>query len=274
MASQNPPVTIDDVVALLRNDRLRGYKIDVETDQMIETDENAEKQRRVELITAMGQMMNQASPVIMSPIGAALAPMIEQTMLFALRGFRVGRDVEETVESAFGALVEQLSQPQQPKEDPAAQAELQKALIEQKRVQIEEAKAAQEMRLAQERHDADLQSKARHDARSDAETELKIRTQRDEMSARLAEQKLRAHVGEDGEMTEAVTNDDFFKDQILGLVQQANASAQQAHAAVQQGHASNQLVADAIARLAAPKRLIRDETGRAIGVEHVPSRPQ
>jgi len=267
MATQNPPVTIDDVVALLRNDRLRGYKIDVETDQMIDADENAEKQRRVELITAMGQMMNQASPVIMSPMGAALAPMIEQTMLFALRGFRVGRDVEETVESAFGALVQQLSQPQQPKEDPAAQAEMQKALIEQKRVQIEEAKTAQEMRLAQEKHDAELQRMARHDARSDAETELKIRTQRDEMSARLAEQSLRAHIGEDGEMLAALPNDDFNSmrmDQILALVQQAHADAQMVR----------QSLSEIATAQSAPKRVIRDETGRVTGVEPVPPSPQ
>ncbi|MDN5006423.1 hypothetical protein ACFQZO_37050, partial [Bradyrhizobium sp. GCM10027634] len=38
-----PPVTIDAVMQLLRNERMRGFKIDVETDSLVEADQNQEK---------------------------------------------------------------------------------------------------------------------------------------------------------------------------------------------------------------------------------------
>ncbi|MGO7202366.1 hypothetical protein ACCT30_13715, partial [Rhizobium ruizarguesonis] len=42
--------TIDEVVQLLRNDSIRGFQIDIETDSTIEPDEDAEKQRRMEFV--------------------------------------------------------------------------------------------------------------------------------------------------------------------------------------------------------------------------------
>lgn len=272
--AQKPTVTIDDVAELLRDDRLRSYRIDIETDQMIEADENAEKQRRIELTTAMGQMVSQAAPILTSPMGATLAPMIEQTVLFAVRGFKVGRNMEEVIESAFSALVEQISKPQQPQEDPAAkakaEAEMQKALVEQKRVQIEEAEAAARMRLNDEKHRFEIERAAREAERADAEVMLKAkqhelseRTQRDDIDARRAEQNLRVRQTENGGQ-EIVSAMDYRDDEMrLVMAQMAQAMGQISAGMAQMAQAQN-----------TPKQVIRDENGRVIGVEPVqPSMP-
>src|SRR5262249_5794276 len=98
MAAQSPSGQSfgDDVMELLRNDRMRGFLIDVETDSTIQPDENAEKQRRVEFITAVGQFMGEAAQVL--PGAPALAPMISEAMLFLVRGFRAGRSLEDVIE--------------------------------------------------------------------------------------------------------------------------------------------------------------------------------
>ena len=60
-----PPLVFDDrVMELLRNDRMRGFVIDIETDSTIQPDEDAEKQRRTEFITAVGGFLQQAAPMI------------------------------------------------------------------------------------------------------------------------------------------------------------------------------------------------------------------
>jgi hypothetical protein len=127
----NQPITIDAVVALLRDDRLRGFRIDIETDQMVEADENAEKQRRIELATAMGGMIQQAAPLIMSPVGTAIAPMVGEVIMFALRGFKAGRQVEETFEKGIDTLVQSLGKQPQQQPDPAAQVKLQTEQLKQ-----------------------------------------------------------------------------------------------------------------------------------------------
>lgn len=87
-------------VKLLRNQLARDVLIDVETDSTIQPDEDAEKQRRVEMFDAVQKGMaplvelQQASP----QLAAAIVPLWGATMKFMLQGFRAGMELEEIVE--------------------------------------------------------------------------------------------------------------------------------------------------------------------------------
>src|SRR4051812_29324107 len=48
------------ILALLRDEKTRGFRIEIETDSTIEPDESAEKQIRVEFLTAIGGFMREA----------------------------------------------------------------------------------------------------------------------------------------------------------------------------------------------------------------------
>jgi len=122
----------DDVMELLRNDRMRGFLIDVETDSTIQPDENAEKQRRVEFITAVGQFMGEAAQIL--PGAPALAPMISEAMLFLVRGFRAGRSLEDVIERSLQQLQVQL---QQHAANPPPSPEMMKAQAAQVQAQID-----------------------------------------------------------------------------------------------------------------------------------------
>lgn len=54
--------TIDEVVQLLRNDSIRGFQIEIETDSTIEPDEDAEKQRRMEFVQMVGASCSRPAP--------------------------------------------------------------------------------------------------------------------------------------------------------------------------------------------------------------------
>jgi hypothetical protein len=148
----------DEVIALLRNDRMRGFLIDIETDSTIQPDEDAEKQRRVEFVTAVGGFMREALPAAqMSP---AIIPMLGETLLFMARGFRAGRSLEETIERSMQALQQQVAQAQgQPNpEVQKAQMEAQmkqqemqgKAQLEQQKMEMEKEKMAMEIQFKQQ----------------------------------------------------------------------------------------------------------------------------
>ncbi|WP_027664940.1 hypothetical protein [Rhizobium leguminosarum] len=111
--------TIDEVVQLLRNDSIRGFQIDIETDSTIEPDEDAEKQRRMEFVQMIGGFLQQAGA--MAQQNPMLVPVMVETLLFAARGFRAGRQLESTLEQVGAQLSEAATAPKPPPEPPAEQ---------------------------------------------------------------------------------------------------------------------------------------------------------
>ncbi len=107
--------------ALLRDERLRGFRIDIETDSTIQPDEDAEKQRRVEFVTAVGDVFQKAIPVAQTV--PETLPMLAETLLFVARGFRAGRTLEDTIEQAMDSLKAKVQQPQPNPEAEKAKAE-------------------------------------------------------------------------------------------------------------------------------------------------------
>ena len=135
-------------VELLRNERLRSFRIDIETDSTIEPDENAEKQRRTEFVTAVGTLFQQAIPVVQS--APEMAPLIGEMLTFTVRGFRAGRTLEDQIEKTMQAVQQRIAQAMaEPPQDP-------KDRIEQERLEtIDKPKAAKEI----EKMDAEIADK-------------------------------------------------------------------------------------------------------------------
>jgi hypothetical protein len=106
--------TIDEVVQLLRNDSVRGFRIDIETDSTIEPDEDAEKQRRMEFVQMVGGFMQQAGAIAQQT--PMLVPVMVETLLFAARGFRAGRQLENTLEQVGAQLSQSATAPKPPPE--------------------------------------------------------------------------------------------------------------------------------------------------------------
>lgn len=113
--SEDEP-TIDAVVALLRNDKLRSYQIDVETDSTVFQDAEAEKETRTELLTAMAGFVQQWAPV--SQGNEPMTKLGFEMLEFGVRGFKAGRQLEEALEECREALLEQAQNPQPPPPDP------------------------------------------------------------------------------------------------------------------------------------------------------------
>jgi hypothetical protein len=145
--------TIDEVVQLLRNDSIRGFQIDIETDSTIEPDEDAEKQRRMEFVQMIGGFLQQAGA--MAQQNPMLVPVMVETLLFAARGFRAGRQLESTLEQVGAQLSEAATAPKPPPEPPAEQmiklktAEV-KAGAEQRKAELGVAQAEIEHRAVME----------------------------------------------------------------------------------------------------------------------------
>jgi hypothetical protein len=88
---------LEDVIALLANDSVRRYRIDVETNSTVEVEATQDKQEISEFMNAMAQFLNGAAPAMESgtlPFDAAKSILLQIT-----RKFRFGEEVEEAAEA-------------------------------------------------------------------------------------------------------------------------------------------------------------------------------
>ncbi|MGO7726713.1 hypothetical protein ACC704_01310 [Rhizobium johnstonii] len=155
--------TIDEVLQLLRNDSVRGFRIDIETDSTIEPDEDAEKQRRMEFVQMVGGFMQQAGAIAQQT--PMLVPVMVETLLFAARGFRAGRQLENTLEQVGAQLSQSATAPRPPPEPtPEQMINLKTAQVkagaEEKKAQLSVAQAQIEHQTTLEQARSDMAAQA------------------------------------------------------------------------------------------------------------------
>jgi hypothetical protein len=148
-------------IKLLRSDKLRGFRIEIETDSTIEPDAQMEKQARVEFLGAMAQFLPQAIQAATQQ--PALAPVMGKMLMFGVRGFRVGRELESSLEETIAALEKLAANPQaKPSpEEMKLQTEQMKQQGETQRMQMEAQHSQQDAAMKQQQAQADMALKQR-----------------------------------------------------------------------------------------------------------------
>lgn len=167
-------VTIDQVMDLLREQKIRPFALDIETDSTIAPDENAQKQRATEFVTAVGGFLNQAITAVQAV--PQVAPLMADTLKYVASQFRAGRELDASIDE-FADNMKQMAG--QPKPNPEADAAAQQAQSDQQRLQMEQQKHQEETQaratdaqLKQQTFERDSQIKA---ALADHEAQLKQR---------------------------------------------------------------------------------------------------
>jgi len=148
--------TWDEVQALLRDDALRSFRIDVETDSTVQPDENAAKLAFTEFTSAIVGLMSAAASIV--PSAPYTAPLFAEVLKQGARTFNVSRSMEDVIDKVFEqAEAAPPIQPQgpPPPDDTALQVEQMKSQTAQMQAQIEQQRTQMEGQLGQ----AELQLK-------------------------------------------------------------------------------------------------------------------
>jgi hypothetical protein len=180
-------VTIDQVMSLLREQRLRPFILDIETDSTIAADENAQKQRANEFLTSIGGLMSQMLPAIQAV--PQTAPLMSEALKYAASQYRAGRQLDTAIDEFADQMTQMAGQS---KADPEAdQAKAQQAAEAQK-VKIAQEAEAQKVKLAQETADAEQRRKQ---AEADHAKQMRERETNEKLANLQAEanQKAEAH---------------------------------------------------------------------------------
>ncbi|MER9691979.1 hypothetical protein NKJ16_08575 [Mesorhizobium sp. M0179] len=276
-------VTIDQVMDFLHDQKIRPFSLDIETDSTIQPDENAEKQRRSEFLTALAGTLAQLGPMVQAQ--PETAPFAAEVLKFAMAPFRPGRSMDATIDEFAEQMKAMASQPKDRQPDPAAL----KAEADAKALQAEgEAKAqahAQALEQATKEHEFKMQTLAADRAAKEQEAQTRIgnenaRHARDmqvkdaDMRAKIAEAGYPPDFSIDGANEMNLQQFQHIMAQLQANSGQSAMQSQQLGEALVQALqmvvASNQDTARTImAAVTAPKRIVRDGAGRPIGAETV-----
>jgi hypothetical protein len=296
---------IPQALMLLKDKPLRSFRIQVDSDSLVQIDENQNKRDRVEFLQAMGGFLTQALP--MGQQAPELVPMLIELAKFGVGAYKKAAPIEGTIDQAMQELqMKQQQASQQPpppnpevlkmqaeqqfeqmKMQAQAQSEQMKmqatAQAEQMRVQadgqIAQAKAQAEMQIAQMKMQADAALEAQKQqhlaAMKQAELDHAERLERWkvelEQATKITVARIGANPGVDIPLLEAQEAASQKVTRELGdnlAIAMGKMNEMHNNMADMIGQTMSR-IDGAVGVMAAPKRIIRGKDGKAIGVEVV-----
>lgn len=182
---QPSPQLFDAALKMLRDQSMRDFHIDIETDSTISLDDESEKLAANEFITAMATFIQAWGPIVQGE--PALLPVVSEMMLYLARRYRAGRSMEGAIESALQQMAAQAQQKGQKPDPEMAKVQAQ--------LQIEQQKAQQQAQLKQQQAQLDgqlEQEKAQRSAmheQQQAQADLAVQQQKAQLDMQIAREK-------------------------------------------------------------------------------------
>lgn len=164
--------TWEEVDDLLRNANMRHFRLDIETDSTLKMDQLQEKEDRTELLTAIGNFLKSAEGA-----DPAMMPLLGQLLMFAVRAFPVGKQMEAVLQETVDTLQKRAKQQQ---DNPSPNPEQIKANTQ---IQIAQGKQQGEMQIEAARQQFD---------REKLSAEQQTATVKAQLDAWVAQQEQRA----------------------------------------------------------------------------------
>ena len=156
--------TWEEVHGLLSDEVLRGFRLDIETDSTIRTDEEIDRKERMEFLTAAGGYLTSAVEV--GQVVPEMASLLAEMLMFGIRGHKAARQLEPAFEDAL----REMQKPKPPQPDPEMQKLDKELQVKREEAQLKAgvARDEQEAQAAQEREKLILEDqRAERDSQRD-----------------------------------------------------------------------------------------------------------
>jgi hypothetical protein len=283
---------IPQALQLIQSKPLRSFRVQVDSDSLVQIDENQNKRERTEFLQAMGGFLTQALP--MGQQAPELVPMLIELVKFGVGAYKKAAPIEGTIDQAMQELQkkQQMMAQQPPPPNPEVikmQAEQQfeqmkmqaNAQSEQLRaqadIQVAQAKAQAEVQMAQMKLQAESQLEAQKQQYMQAMEQAKLQAAEQlekwktelESATKIMVARIGANPGLDLPLMEAQEAASTKIAAELGdNVTQAMNRMVQMHENMNNMHnTAMDKINGVMTVIAAPKKIIRGADGRAAGVE-------
>jgi len=164
--------TWEQIQQIARDDLLREFKVDIETDSTIAANDAEQQQNITELLTGITSFLNGIAPAVES--GAVPMETAKSLLMAAVRRFKLGTEVETAVDK----IGDQPIQNPEQQAGESGEAEMAKQQAEMARLQAEQqaemAKQKMELELAQSKHQMEMQKLEREAQIDQADHQMKM----------------------------------------------------------------------------------------------------
>lgn len=183
---QQPPKEIVELLAkpsleqvdkVLRNDTMRGFRIDVESDSTIRADMTRNQQMMTQFLTGTAEFMQSVGPAVVQ--GFFPADIAVEVFTAFARNFRLGKQAEDALDRLADQAKKSADQPAKP--DPKAEAEKIKAEAVQKKAQLDAEAQQQKMAADREKAQLDIQAAQQKHEMELQKMQAELQMQREEM---------------------------------------------------------------------------------------------
>jgi len=150
-----------EVIQLLRNDKMRGYRVDIESDSTIRADLTRNQQNMTQFLQGTAQFAQAMGPIVMT--FKELTPAVMEVYSAFARNFKLGKQAEDALDAVATQAAQYAQQQQQQGPTPEKQAEVaklqQQAKEHQDTMALEAKQHQDEMQLKMQQHQDEMQLK-------------------------------------------------------------------------------------------------------------------
>lgn len=242
------------IMEILRSDKLRSYRVDIETDSTVFEDAQQEKQARTELIQGVTEFL-----VAAVPLGGQvppLMPLLFEILEFGLRGVKAGRTLEETVEQTKQAVTQMAQQPKPP--SPEEQKAKLEAAMQEREMQMKQAESQQKLQFEAQKHQQEMEQ-----AQQKFAQDITLAKQKSDAAITMKREQAKAapaKAGSNGKSSPAPAPSQD-NSEVVEAIEQNGAIMGRAM----------QMLAQSMSALAqsqsSPMHVIRDESGQIVGAQ-------
>lgn len=167
-----------EVIGVLRDDTIRAYRIDIETNSTVDLEATEDQKNMSEALTAIAQYIQGVSPLIEN--GSMPFEAAQAMLMTIVRRFRFGPELEDAIK---------MMKPPTPPDAAKAQAEQQKMQMEQQNQQAE-------MKMKQTLAQQEMQLKEREAQLRTEEMKMELAFKQEEHKIKMAELQQKAQFGQ------------------------------------------------------------------------------
>ena len=117
----------DEMLEIMRNDKLRNYQIDVETDSTVFADEEETKRTRMEFASVFGDYLIKA--IEATRAAPEITPIAFEILKFVAGAWKIGRNFEDVINETEATVMQQLQAMQQQPPQPSPEEAIQQQKI-------------------------------------------------------------------------------------------------------------------------------------------------
>lgn len=167
----------EEVEQVLRNDTMRGFRIDVESDSTIRADMTRSQTMMTQFLGGTAEFMQSVGPAVVQ--GFFPADIAVEVFTAFARNFRLGKQAEDALDRLADQAKKNAQQP--PKPDPKAEAEKIKAEAVQQKAKLDAEAQQQKMQGDQQKMALDIEAQRQKHEMELQKMQAELAMQREEM---------------------------------------------------------------------------------------------